>query len=399
MTISDDEKRKLKIELRKFHGAGFFDWQFASEAHKKRWEEWHYDEEKYWGGFSREPLPDGYRLPDWAIGPFGKYPGNPVFAPDPQGWDCGHFGGGVHNGSILKKDGLLYYVYRGEFSIPDEPRFEAIRQAGPDYLCDVGVAASPDGIHFQRIAGPLLRRPQDWMYSFEDVNCVEHEGRYYLFLNRWDWQHLTNPAICGTYLVISDDLVHWEHKGLVFPDARRIHRNAMVVQDPDNRAVRDAKGRFVMYINDGLIAYSEDLLHWESKDLDAVWPGGECSVAIAHHNPARPDDLVLFTGGNHTGHFYAEGEVLFSLKDPEQPLEWLPRPVLSADATIPYEDGFSAQPPHEPISYWRDTVFICGMTVFQGKWHAYYGGSEYYTCLATAGVHPKDDSPGSESHD
>jgi predicted GH43/DUF377 family glycosyl hydrolase len=27
------------------------------------------------------------------------------------------------------------------------------------------------------------------------------------------------------------------------------------------------------------------------------------------------------------------------------------------------------------------------MTVFNGKWHAYYGGSEYYTCLATAPIH------------
>ncbi len=99
---------------------------------------------------------------------------------------------------------------------------------------------------------------------------------------------------------------------------------------------------------------------------------------------------MLMTGGNHTGHFYAKGEVLFSLRDPEKPLEWLPRPVLAADASLPYEDGYSAEPPHRPISYWRDTVFICGMTVFRNKWYAYYGGSEYYTCLATAPIHEKD---------
>jgi hypothetical protein len=27
------------------------------------------------------------------------------------------------------------------------------------------------------------------------------------------------------------------------------------------------------------------------------------------------------------------------------------------------------------------------MTVFRNKWYAYYGGSEYYTCLATAPTH------------
>jgi predicted GH43/DUF377 family glycosyl hydrolase len=386
--MNESEKQALKKKLKNFFGDGFFPWQFSSQREKDDWEERHYNEEKYWGGFSRQPFDAAnYVLPNWAIGPFEKYPGNPVFAPDLNGWDCGHFGGGVHNGSVLKVDNRLYYVYRGEFPIPDEPRFEPMQGVGLGYLCDVGVAVSDDGIHFERIAGPLLRRPQDWMYSFEDVNCIEHDGRYYLFLNRWDWLHVNDPSICGIYLVVSDDLIHWEHKGLVFPEATRIHRNGTVVQDPHNRAVRDSQGRFVMYINDRLIAYSEDLLHWESKELESVWPGGECAVAIAHYHPQDKDHLVLFTGGNHTGHFYAKGEVLFSLRDPEHPLDWLPRPVLAADARIPYEDGFSADPPHQPISHWRDTVFVCGMTIFRGRWYAYYGGSEYYTCLATAKAH------------
>ncbi len=386
--VKAEEKKELRELLSDFHGNGFFQWQFSNEDHKKRWSEWHYDEEKYWGGFSREPFdPASYVLPDWAIGPFEKYSGNPVFSPNPEGWDCGHFGGGVHNGSVLKKDGRLYFVYRGEFAIPDEPRFASRKKAGFGYLCDIGVAVSDDGIHFRRVAGPVLRRPEDWMFSFEDVNCVQHEGRYYMFLNRWDWDRANDPSVCGTYLAVSDDLIRWEHKGLVFPKARRIHRNGTVLQDPDNRAVRDARGRFVMYINNGLIAYSDDLLHWESKELASVWPGGECAVAIANYHPTNKDHVILFTGGPHTGHFYAKGEVLFSLRDPETPLEWLPRPILAADAKIPHEDGYSAEAPHRPVSYWRDTVFICGMTVFKDKWFAYYGGSEYYTCLATAPTH------------
>lgn len=385
---NDEEQQDLQRELREFHGDGFFAWQAADDAEASPWADWHYDEDKYWGGFSREPFDTaGYVLPEWAIGPFEKYSGNPIFRPDPNGWDCGHYGGGVHNGSILQKDGLLYYVYRGEFPIRDVAPVNSRKIGTINYLCDVGVATSADGISFTRVAGPALRRPEDWMYSFEDVNCVEHEGRYYMFLNRWDWLHFTDPSLCGTYLATSDDLIHWEHQGLVFPDAKRIHRNAMVVQDPRNRPVRDSQGRFIMYINDGLIAYSTDMLHWESREVTDLWPGGECSVAFAHHNPRRPDDLVLFTGGHHTGHFYATGEVLFSLTDPEHPREWLPRPVLTADSSIPYEDGRAVEPPHPPISHWRDTVFVCGMTLIGDTWHAYYGGSEYYTCLATAKAH------------
>ena len=44
----------------------------------------------------------------------------------------------------------------------------------------------------------------------------------------------------------------------------------------------------------------------------------------------------------------------------------------------------AADPPHHPISHWRDTVFFCGMTLVDDTWYCYYGGSEYYTCLATA---------------
>jgi hypothetical protein len=175
--VKTEEKAALKELLNEFHGDGFFEWQFASEGQKKCWEEWRYNEEKYWGGFGREPFDAAtYRLPDWAIGPFAKHGGHPVFSPDPKGWDCGHFGGGVHNGSILKKDGLLYYVYRGEFPIPDEPCFASRRKGGPGYLCDVGVAVSEDGIGFRRVAGPVLRRNEDWMFSFEDVSCVRHDG-------------------------------------------------------------------------------------------------------------------------------------------------------------------------------------------------------------------------------
>jgi len=390
-TLTPEALQQLKRALRDFHGQGVFEWQFISADHARAWDEWHYDEARFWGGFSRDPVdPAADNYPDWAIGPFEKYPGNPVFRPDPQGWDNGVFGGGVHNGSILQKDGRLCYLYRAEFPIPNEPPVNSRRTPYFDYLCDIGLAVSEDGIHFTRVAGPLLRRPEDWMYGFADVNCVSHAGRYFMFVTRWDWLHYEDPAVCGTYLAISDDLVHWEHHGLVFPAASRLHRNATVLQDPQNRAVRDRHGRFVMYINDGLMAYSDDLLHWQSHEMDAVWPGGECAIAIAQYHPRHPDAMVLFTGGHHTGHFYATGEVRFALHDPEEPLDWLPRPVLTADASIPYEDGRSADPPHQPVSFWRDTVFGCGLTQVGDTWYHYYGGSEYYTCLATAPGQPTD---------
>ena len=372
-------------EFKKFFNNGFFEWQFSNKDYQKLWKEMSYDEEKYWGGFSREPLSENYSLPDWAIGPLSKYEGNPIFAPSKSGWDRGRFGGGVHNGSVVKKDGKFYYIYRGEQELPFKDR-EEYRNCPIDYICDIGLAVSGDGIRFERVGNSgFFRTGEDEKYSFEDACVLRYQDTYYLFCNRWDWLNREDPSICGVFLAISKDLTRWEKIGLIFPDAKIIHRNPVVVQNPDNNAVK-INGKFVMYLNNGLIAYSKDLIHWESHSVKNLWPGGEGCFAVTDYSQKHKDKIVLFTGGHHTGHFYAIGEVLFSKENPEEPIEWLPKPILYAEPEYPWENGLSASPPHVPVSYWRDTIFFTGMTRFNDKWYIYYGGSEYYTCLAVASI-------------
>jgi predicted GH43/DUF377 family glycosyl hydrolase len=283
----------------------------------------------------------------------------------------------VHNGAVVVKGGRFYYVYRGECpnDMPGMP---------VDYICDVGLAVSDDGVRFVKDDGhsPFFRRGEDRRYSYEDVNIARYGATYYLFCNQWYWPDQKDPRINGTFLATSRDLLHWRKVGIVFPQAERTHRNAVVLQGPDNEAVR-VGGRFVMYINDGLIAYSEDMVHWTSRDMKGGGLRGECCFALADHCE-DPDRIVLFTGGNHTGHFYAVGEELFSKRHPEKPLAYLPCPVLNADPGIPHESGFAKGSRSEFVSCFSDCVFFNGLTRHQGKWWLYYGGSEYYTCLATA---------------
>jgi len=355
--------------------------EFPTEAYAGRWRKQVYNPKEYWGGFPPGEADAGemWRGAPWAIGPFMKHPGNPVLAPTPGAWDTGRMDGGVHNGGVVYRDGLFYYVYRGERPLDVEMKSDF------DYMCDIGVATSADGVHFAKDTAhsPFFRKGADHRYSYEDVNIVEHQGTYFLFCNQWDWEHQADHSVNGTFLATSTDLFHWKKHGIVFPRATRTHRNGVVLHDPHNRAVK-ANGRFVMYINDGLIAYSDDLLHWESREVAERWPGGEGCLALACHSQERPDDIILFTGGNHTGHFYAIGEVLFSLAEPERPRAWLPRPVLAAEETYPWESGLDAAPPHRPISTFRDCIFFNALTLHGGTWWLYYGGSEYYTCLATA---------------
>jgi len=362
-----------------FFGDGFFDWQLSGGISDEKRREWQYNEEKYWGGFSREPIDaDNYKPPYWAIGRFKKH-GEPVLAPTENQWDCGRLGGGVHNGSVLYRNGQFYYIYRGEFGIPPEER------AHPDikYKCDIGLAVSGDGVNFEKRydVSPFFRGGGDEIYSFEDVNISEYNGRYYMFLNRWDWAQITNPAVCGVYMAYSDDLISWTKCGLVYPDAKRIHRNPVVVQNARNEAVK-INGKFVMYINDGLMGFSDDMINWESVEINGLWPGGEGCFALADYDEKHPDNVILFTGGHHTGHFYAVGEVLFNKNNITKPMEWLPRPVLYAEEKYPWENCLSADEPRRIISDWRDTVFFNGLLLHEGKWRVYYGGSEYYTCLA-----------------
>jgi len=360
---------------------GQFKWQFPDTDKQKAWENYSYNKKRWWGTFPKDLDTNGnmFEKNKWAIGPVKKYSANPVLSPTPGAWDQGRFSGGVHNGSVVVKDGIFYYVYRGERPID-------VKLNSPiNYICDIGVATSKDGIHFTKdtVHSPFFRKGEDRKYSYEDVNMVKYKDTYYLFCNQWYWADQNNYKINGTFLATSKDLLHWKKIGIVFPNAKRTHRNAVVLQNPHNKAVR-INGKFVMYLNFGLIAYSNDMIHWKSKDMTQSFPGGECCFALADYDTKNPDNIILFTGGNHTGHFYAIGEVLFSKSNVEKPLQYLPKPVLHADSTIYYEHGFSAKSPHKPISVFADCIFFNGLTLYKNKWWFYYGGSEYYTCLANA---------------
>jgi predicted GH43/DUF377 family glycosyl hydrolase len=395
------EQAESAAVRRAFFGDGLFDWQMPTGGGQRpeSWDKFTFDTAKWWGTFPRtEPPAIQGRRDDlelftqypWAIGPFQKHARNPVLAPSACKWDEGRYDGGVHNGAVVRHAGKFCYVYRGEQPID-------VKQNSPiDYICDIGLATSDDGIHFTKddFHSPFFRHKEFRRFSYEDVCLVRHDGLYYLFCNQWLWEDQLNPALNGTFLATSPDLRHWQRHGIVFPKAKRTHRNAVVVQDPNNNAIRvggngnGSPGKFVMYINDGLVAYSDDLLHWESEEVTDFWPGGEGCFALANHDPARPDDLILFTGGHHHGHFYAVGQVLFSTRDPAKSLAYLPRPMLAADPKIPHESGRRADPPHDPISTFRDCIFFNGLTRHANQWWMYYGGSEYYTCLATAPVAP-----------
>ena len=192
-----------------------------------------WDKETLWRGFPRAFDEAAWRLPDWAIGPFSRHPANPVLSPTPGAWDGGRFGGGVHNGSILVVGDTFHYVYRGEKDL--EPDLLPGHSIG--YVGDIGLATSRNGVRFRKetTCSPFFRKGEDRRYSFEDVCCVWHDGRYYLFCNRWYWPDVWNPAVNGVFLATSTDLRRWTPRGLCFPGASRIHRNPAMSRPRERR--------------------------------------------------------------------------------------------------------------------------------------------------------------------
>ncbi|QWB95417.1 hypothetical protein KHQ89_05540 [Mycoplasmatota bacterium] len=361
-----------------FFKDGIFDWQTSKRQELRNKQS--YNEKLYWGGFTKDKVDESI-IPEWAIGPFQKYH-EPIFEPDYNSWDKGHMSGGVHNGSIIKKDNKFYYIYRGEMPhelIMSEQHTSPIEFVA-DYICDIGVAISNDGIHFERLAPALFRHGEDEKYSFEDVCCVKKEDTYYLFCNRWNFKDPINVKESGVVLSTSKDLIHWTKPELIFKEAREVHRNACVLQNPENEAVL-INNEYIMYLNNFLIAKSKDLINWTSHQSSYQWPGGEGCFAVTDYQDN--DNIILFTGGHHSGYFYAIGEVLFSKLDVTKPIDYLNRPILKTDDR-PYENGYDYKKPDVLVSAWKNTIFFTGMTKHDGKWMCYYGGSEYYTCLAYA---------------
>ncbi len=329
------------------------------------------------GGYMEIKVDEARNLPSWAIGPFTKYKGNPVLSPSEEGWDAGGSGNGVFNGGVIVENDTFYYLYRGCREIKSKP----------GYLCKIGLALSDDGCCFRKYENNPLWGKDD-KYSYEDVQIIKYEGTYYLFCNRWDWK-CREPAINGMWLAISEDLINWKEYGIIFPHAKKIHRNGAILQNPDNEPVKVNK-KFIMYLNDGLIAYSSDLIHWESKEMPRI-PGGECCVAIADHSTQEPKNIVLFTGGGGEGtpwegeHRYAIGEVLFSREAPEKSISVLEKPILYAEEKYPWEMGKSAVEPGKEVAH-PDVIFFDALTRYKDKWWMYYGACDFYTCLATSPV-------------
>ncbi len=303
-------------------------------------------------------------LPDWAIGPFTRYKGNPILTPpsDPTPTSQWEFPE-AFNPSVVIQNGVFHMLYRGA--------------TNGDYS-QIGAATSTDGHNFQALPSPVITDslPSE-THGVEDPRMYYLNGKYYAFFTGYDGTNI------GINEAVSTDAVHWTQIGPVLPD----NKDAAVVADPEGTPVK-IDGHYLMYYgqagNGAFLAQSTDMTTWKTvgqvkMGFPSSWSPWEFCVAVTDYQtvagqPAR-NDIDMFVAGELMGHgrwYYAISQVDFSLKNLLHPAHRLNQPTLQPQA--PYEIyGFT---PH--------TVFTNDINFYDGRWWQYYGGGDSVIALANA---------------
>ncbi len=313
----------------------------------------------------------GSNLPDWAIGPFTRYSGNPVLTAQGSGFEANE----TYNPGVIERNGAYDMLYRGQNGGRSQ----------------VGLATSTDGHTFTRYSGnPVITNslPNE-STAIEDPRLYELNGTYYTFF--------TGVHSGGFDLneATSTDLIHWTQLGAIVTN----NKNGAVVTDPSDHPVL-INGKYVLYYGGRApsgcagagcgtgVAYSTDMIHWTGfTPIDVHLPGDyapiELCVAVTNYQSVAGapvnHNIVLFDAGTLMAHgrwYYAVSELAFSGTDVTQETGQLTDTILSPSA------------PYELNGLTKNTIFMNTISFYNGQWLMYYGGADTVVGLATAPLRP-----------
>ncbi|WP_114577226.1 hypothetical protein [Saliphagus sp. LR7] len=292
-------------------------------------------------------------LPDWAIGPF-VVDTEPVLEPTDRGWEAGR----LFNLSVIEAADVLCAYYR---ATPDDRIDQDSR---------IGLAWSEDGRSFRRHAeNPVLEPTESYeQRGCEDPKLYAYEGTYYMFYNPvWESEGIwgdPGDIRCNICLATSKDLIHWEKHGQLVPASLTggWAKGAVIPKDPEGRPVR-IDGEFLMYVGElatdhQLLGRSDDLRHWEFETTTFLDPMPDRGIEAIHEPasllagiPGREDELLmtfnyeptddlrerLHTTNPDGDEYPPSGQLLYSMADPTEPVDFAPEPAGSWGGIIEYE--------------------------------------------------------------
>ncbi|MGQ9554379.1 MAG: glycoside hydrolase family 130 protein [Anaerolineae bacterium] len=267
-----------------------------------------------------------------------RYPGNPVLEPKPEHrWEARS----VFNAAVIRASGLYHMYYRA---------------VDPSLISSIGYAVSTDGLRWLRLDAPILT-PQEPFEErgVEDPRVTQLEGNYYLAYTGYSKQ--------GTRvgLARSSNLISWERMGIILPD----ENNKDVALFPER-----VRGRYALLHRRPphiWIAYSDDLIHWNSHQiLMRTRPGKWDSWRIGAGGPPIYNEYgwILIYHGVDERRTYRLGIAVLDLDDPTRIIYRQDTPIL------------------EPAEGWElygdvpNVVFSCGQVEANSDIFVYYGAAD-----------------------
>ncbi len=346
--------------------------------------------------------------PDWSFPYFEKVDSlNPILQPDPSQifvdpitgdsvqWEARN----VLNPTAVVKDGKVYLLYRAQDELGTSR---------------IGMAVSKDGLHFEKMPAPVFYPDNDSMKIFEwdnqklnpkpgqcktcffdgveDPRIVQSEsGRYFMTYTAYDGE------TARLALATSQDLFSWSKRGLVLNDSKYqdswSKSGAIVGKLVDNQIIaQKIDGKYWMYYGDTnlFMAYSEDLIHWNSVDneetrerISVLHPRmGYFDSRLVEPGPyalLKASGILLIYNASNAANFndpqlpvftYAAGQALFDKDHPYKLIDRAPSYFIHPDKD------------YEKVGEVNDVCFVEGLVFFQEKWFLYYGTADSKIAVA-----------------
>jgi predicted GH43/DUF377 family glycosyl hydrolase len=297
--------------------------------------------------------------------PFGNWlrlSQTPILSPQGQGWESA----GTFNPATVRYSGKIVMLYRAQDARSTSR---------------LGYADSTDGIHFQRRPEPVLSPETDYEKDggVEDPRLVQIGNTYYLTYTGYNTK---DAQLC---LATSQDLVHWDRKGVIVPAYKGnwntgwTKSGAIVPEKID--------GKYWMYFlgtapdkNDQMgLAYSTDLIHWTEATQSPVLPRrpGQFDSRVVEPGPPpimTPEGIVLIYNGADDKLVYRTAIAIFDRNDPRKVVYRSEQPIF-----LPEKEW-------EKVGQVPNVIFVEGMIHAGDRYLFYYGGADKYVGVAEAPV-------------
>ncbi|MGI9173808.1 MAG: glycoside hydrolase family 130 protein [Rhodothermales bacterium] len=289
----------------------------------------------------------------WQLGPFAKYEGNPILAPQGTTWEAKD----VFNPTTWTDGETVFMLYRAEDSTGIGDWNGTSR---------IGLATSTDGITFERQPEPVLEptEPYELPGGCEDPRLVKIDETFYLTYTAYDGE------TARLALASSPDLQTWTKHGLLFPDLGWTKSGAILTEPVD--------GRYWMYFGDTNLwaAHSEDLIHWTPLEEPVLRPRpGSFDSRLVEPGPEprlTDEGIMLIYNSADSALVYRAGQALFDASDPTKLIARSDEPFLVPTSELEQEGQIP------------NVVFVQGLARLDGRWLLYYGMGDSGIGVATS---------------